>query len=308
MKTKIFLITLLLFIGLNSYCQIWAPNGATWYYDYNQAPSVGYVKIEYIKDTIITNDTCKVLRKTRYTYDYPGSYHTVSLGNEYIFQSGNKIYNFKYGQFYMLYDYSAAVGDIWTVGATSRYQYSTCDTIGKVHVDSIDIKIINIDTFKIIYTSPYQNSNWSFTGPIVEKLGCTGYMLPQQYLCDIDHNEGGNLRCYNDHNYFFHLDSLIPCDFIVGINDLLLNKSEKISLFPNPTNDILNISFDNVNNDMMCLIQIYDWMGKLIREIPINKNLNISNYIIQVNSYDAGVYLIRIKTNHSIINDFFIKN
>jgi len=105
--------------------QTWIPDGAKFYYNFNQSPSVGYVKIEYIKDTVIASNTCKVLNKIRYTYDYPGAYHTVYLGNEYIIQSGDKIYNYKYGQFYLLYDFSPSIGDIWTMSASSRYQYTS---------------------------------------------------------------------------------------------------------------------------------------------------------------------------------------
>jgi len=311
MKTRklllIFILILLFFANFKTYSQTWAPIGAKWYYNYNQASSVGYVKIECIKDTIIANDTCKVLNKTRYQYDYPGVYHTVSLGNEYIFQNGNKIYNYKYGQFYILYDFSATIGDIWTVSA-SRYQYSSCDTIGKVHVDSIGIKIIYPDTFKIIYTSSYQNSNWVFSGPIVEKLGCLGYMLPIQQLCDLDHEEGGSLRCYSDSLYFYQADSLIPCDFITSINEIMAD-DQFIKVFPNPVYDNLNISLSSKGSmNTFHQIEIYNCFGQLIRKLKFDDSMKYSDYNFNVHSLSSGIYLIRVYTSDGTFERKIIKN
>jgi len=266
----------------------WASIGTKWYYDYNQNTSVGYVKIEYIEDTIISNDTCKVLKKTRYTFDYPGVYNTVFLGNEYLFQSGNKIYNYKYGQFYLLYDFSSNIGDIWTVSATSRYQYSNCDTIGKVYVDSIGEKIINLDTFKIIFTSPYQNSDWIYTGPIIEKIGCYGYMFPQQYLCDIDHNEGGNLRCYSDNE--------------------IMHDEHFFKIFPNPTNDNVNIHLFPQGINILHQIEIYNCFGQLIRKIIVDDSIKYSDYNFNIHSLSTGIYLIKINTSYGFFERKIIKN
>ncbi|HNW99633.1 MAG TPA: T9SS type A sorting domain-containing protein [Bacteroidales bacterium] len=308
MKNKFKIIFFAAFLFCNNMnAQEWAPVGAKWYYDFNITPSIGYVKIEYIKDTIINSNTCKVLKKIRFSYDYPGVYNTVSLGNEYIFQNGSKVYNYKYGQFYLLYDFFANTNDIWTIAATNRDSQSGCDTIGKVKVDSTNIIIIKNDTFKIIYTSSYQNSDWVYTGPIVEKLGCIGYMLPEPYLCYIDHNEGGNLRCYSDSFYAYQKDSLLPCDFINSIDETIID-DHFLKIYPNPTNNILNISTTLQDGNTIELIEIYNCFGQLIKKTDINNSYKKFNHIINIQSLSSGIYLMRIKTNYNYFEKKIIKN
>ncbi len=72
----------------------------------------------------------------------------------------------------------------------------------------------------------------------------------------------------------------------LGIDDF--TASLKVSVFPNPTSDLLNLTFDKESN---YLISIYDLNGKLI----FNKTLtNVENQI-SISQFTAGIYNVIIE-------------
>ena len=77
-----------------------------------------------------------------------------------------------------------------------------------------------------------------------------------------------------------------------------IKKTNKISIFPNPTSDFININTDEITNFN---IQIYDIVGKQIGNYKNQKAIDISNFT-------AGMYLIKIidlenniESSHKII-------
>lgn len=70
-----------------------------------------------------------------------------------------------------------------------------------------------------------------------------------------------------------------------------------ISIFPNPTTDLLTVSGIEIGKT----IEIYNTLGQLILSIPFQKNINTQSFI-------SGIYLLKIKGNNSqIFQTKFIK-
>ena len=65
--------------------------------------------------------------------------------------------------------------------------------------------------------------------------------------------------------------------------------SDNISIYPNPSNGIVNITFENNENRT---ITVRDISGKVV----VVKNIN-TNTVIDFNDYGRGIYLIEITTN-----------
>jgi hypothetical protein len=128
--------------------QNWCPTGAKWYYGHTNWFITGYITVEYTGDTIINSTTCNKLLKTFYYDLYAGlDFDTTILGTEFTYTDSNKVYIFKHNQFYTLNDFSANVGDTWTVPETGHYD--GCDSIGIIRVDSIGT--ININNMNLRY-------------------------------------------------------------------------------------------------------------------------------------------------------------
>ena len=78
-----------------------------------------------------------------------------------------------------------------------------------------------------------------------------------------------------------------------------LNLSNKTTIYPNPTNDLLHIS---------CPVTYFDFIeiADLAGEIHFLKK-NVQEKTIPVASLTSGIYIIRIGINNEIINQKVIK-
>lgn len=80
------------------------------------------------------------------------------------------------------------------------------------------------------------------------------------------------------------------------------NVLDNISLWPNPTNDVLNI---NVNEEIeLKSINIYNTLGQLVMVFPDAQNKKT----IDVSSLKSGNYFIKFNSNKGFNTTQFIKN
>ncbi len=103
---------------------------------------------------------------------------------------------------------------------------------------------------------------------------------------------------YNNINYYRL--KFEDYDGIVSYSDLILiERSDETSswkFFPNPTSDVVNMSYTgNVNNSEIC---IYSKDGKLLEKIKTNKKVSKNNIKIDLSSYETGVYIISVKNQN----------
>ncbi len=81
----------------------------------------------------------------------------------------------------------------------------------------------------------------------------------------------------------------------LGVNSSALSF---ITLYPNPTSDILNIE----TQQKISKIEIFDLSGKLVKSVDGKaKNISVSNFL-------KAMYLIKIYTENGAVNSKFIKN
>ena len=75
----------------------------------------------------------------------------------------------------------------------------------------------------------------------------------------------------------------------------------EMSVYPNPCNEVLNISIEN--NSQPVLVEIYDLRGSLLQQEWISNDLGT----IDVNGLAAGQYLIKMISGREVIFDKLIK-
>jgi len=91
--------------------------------------------------------------------------------------------------------------------------------------------------------------------------------------------------------------------FLIGLNgnDVLSNDyftiPKQISIWPNPTNKIINVNL--LNNTILSSVKIYDLQGNLVSNSK-EKSINVSNL-------SSGLYIIRVITDEGEFVDKFIK-
>ncbi len=86
-----------------------------------------------------------------------------------------------------------------------------------------------------------------------------------------------------------------------------ISNSVEFSIFPNPAQEYLNLSISSGSGDLVSY-SIFDSNGIL----KIQKNLGLINGLINetinINSFNNGMYLIRINSGNEVENKIFMKN
>ncbi|MFA6950453.1 MAG: T9SS type A sorting domain-containing protein [Lentimicrobiaceae bacterium] len=293
----------------------WCPEGAIWHYGNIPINTAGYLKIENMGDTIILGIDCKKLKKTLYGYDYiTHEFSTEIVGFEYTYSDEDKVFIFRGGQFYTLYDFSAQPGNSWIVPSTKYYD--SCDTIGRVRVDSIGNMTINNTILRYICVSPDASApNWGWSAAkIVERIGPVktydkssyDYLFPVKLdYCgmQIDEEiEGGFFRCYSDNTSFQYYSNIVPtCDYIAtGLDEP--NSQKILIVSPNPFNSYVNIQINKSIQEGD--IYIYNTAGQLVKQTTIQKPFMQLDLI----NLNKGVYLLTIRINQQTLHLKLIKS
>ena len=297
---------LLLLFPLSLFAQQWAPAGATWYYGVSVWTTAGYYKIEYVGDTTISSIQCKELKKTFYVQNLAFlTSDTAPIGTEYTYADSNKVYIFKRNQFYTLYDFSAKVGETWTVPEIKHY--NSCDTVGVVRVDSIGSMNINNQNLRYICISLADTSQkWGWNAKIVERIGpINSYLFPVKFdYCGMQLDEiaeGGNFRCYSDNTPFAYSSNIVPiCDFITAVKSIDKN-SNQINIYPNPASNKFTIEMDNLKEPYT--LEILNTMGQVV----LNKQITNKIEQIDLSGQAAGVYFVKVQTGNNTVVKKIIK-
>ena len=87
----------------------------------------------------------------------------------------------------------------------------------------------------------------------------------------------------------------------VSCTNLLIEEqeSQSFSIYPNPTNSVLNVTFSN--REAIQMISIIDMTGKIVlQQIGDITQINVQNLA-------KGIYVVSLVTNDKVINQKFIK-
>jgi len=84
------------------------------------------------------------------------------------------------------------------------------------------------------------------------------------------------------------------CNGICEITKIEEYKKEVLSIFPNPSDDIINIEFENINN---ATIEIYNISGRLV----FSKVLNSKVEKIDITDLSEGIYFIKVRQEKNVI-------
>lgn len=85
----------------------------------------------------------------------------------------------------------------------------------------------------------------------------------------------------------------------LSVNEVL---NEKFNIFPNPVNDVLNIT--NNNNIKINKIKLYNENGKFIKEENYNTENNIQ---LNIENLQSGIYMLDLETDHGSATKKIIK-
>lgn len=104
------------------------------------------------------------------------------------------------------------------------------------------------------------------------------------------------IKWYNSHN-------MDDCSSAMSVKNIK-NNFTNFKVYPNPCNNILNLSFGKTINTN-CSISIIDLTGKTIYTIELKYFK--TNETISVTNLDAGIYIVKVIINNEQYNSKFVK-
>lgn len=287
MKQLLFSILFVFGITAITFSQSWAPIGATWTYQVENAVNsgIGFREWTSVSDTIIDGHDCKIILRS-------GDPVNSDLSDSLItYEENGVVYWYLHNQFTTLYDFNKLAGESWTV------MRDTCGII--ITVDSTSFETINGIELKTLYVS---SEDYAFSGKIIENIGNTTMPSPYfLYHCDgifKDTYFYTGLRCYEDSIMGYHSFNISPsCDYVTDVSEQ--DKKNELLLYPNPTSEYIQVK---INPALSNHYRILNSTGQLVQQ----GNLNTSFANISVSTLRPGIYFFEIQTDKNITQQRFV--
>jgi Secretion system C-terminal sorting domain len=78
------------------------------------------------------------------------------------------------------------------------------------------------------------------------------------------------------------------------------DKKAEFKIYPNPTNDILNIQFETYK-EQSAEIELFDNLGRMVHFYRFNTRLGNNQLLLNAKRFVAGQYILKIKQGNNII-------
>lgn len=251
----------LLTTSSNAQTQVWIDENAKWTYDFWNLGVEGTYEFEYTSDTMISGKTCQKIDVTRHRYfthplGYP-VYIETKDDPRFTYASGDSVFHYSNGQFHLLYDFSASVGDSWIIDITDIG--SGCNDTAKVEVVATGTTEINGEELRTITLEPATDSYVTIRSTCVEKFGAkltspedvgTG-PFPGYHSCggSVIDTDILDLRCYSDDTFPAYNTSDVACNHLTGVgSDFLFFENDQRKAFAKTgmADTVYSIAFDTV--------------------------------------------------------------
>lgn len=297
---KYFSIVVLIIFTLEGYNQIFAPIGATWYYNNQEMVTFdahGYIKYTVEKDTLIDSRTMRYITAKEFLYN--GSEKV--LDTIFVYVSDSQVFKLVNSELQLVFDFTLEESD------TLKLRYNAlnelCDSVSSIILDSIGSMVVDMDTLMVQHFSYYEKyyeesepvkSNYK----VIERIGTIGEnedFLKTEHFCSYESSQVNTLlRCYTDtaihymSDWVNEVNSEKECDYL--INSVLAPSNTNtghITVFPNPVKDNLYIVFDE--NDYR--IVVYNALGQKILE-------QINSEVIDVSVFPVGMYFLQLSAKY----------
>jgi hypothetical protein len=298
---------------------IWIKPNAVWHYDFDSFNGTfGFVKTEYVGDTLIEGQSAQILTSNRYLffYDINGILHLSDIQNwptNYTRNNENQVFYWFNNQFELLYDFTKAPGESYTV-VSIEPTVQLCNPSSTVTVQSISNTTIGNQTYPTIELDSDQANFSRLNGQINARYGNqTNTYTPYAWLfplngfyfdgtvdsiplsvspCDpnliIDYIHY-KFRCFQDDSLTVNPNNE-DCEYLlnnVGMTEL---NDEGYMLFPNPATNFITLVAPFEENE----VTIYNAMGNLVLTTKTSKRIEE----IPLN-LPSGTYFLKSSSNQS---------
>ena len=275
---------------------LFSPIGNEWYYEIeNENGSITYQYLYQAGDTIVQDEPTHILVKINTLYDK--DLHQ-DVTHEYVYERDGKVYwwNKTLEEFTVLYDFGAHEGDTWVTKVGT-------ETL-TMHVDAEEIVEYEGRFYRMLHVS---DTDDIFSGDIVCGIGHLTSFFPERLMDNGDGIRVEGLRCYWIEDELVFKPGDEDCDAIYdelhGIEeDGPSTGSGALTVYPNPTNGVLNISvrLPQCDSSTAQTYRITNVMGQTLLEGSISEE----TLQIDVRGLAEGMYFVSIgsETRKFVVN------
>lgn len=228
---------------------VFCPPGAKWSNLFGPAMDSRWTmnyKISYERDSTVDGQSAKVLRTNIFfamncDAPYGPAYKPLVL----IRQSGDTIFMrnaYTLHTWQVLYNFNASPGSMWidSLGAPGAMNYYTTSVTATsdTTINSVQLKMLRVVVNDL--GRQFNQVMWQYSGPVIERLGFSGYLFPFNYMSpSCDSWMFRDRLCYSD-NAFSIQFGVLGCD-MVGLEEQSIGEPPGF-LYPNPVDDRLFVS------------------------------------------------------------------
>lgn len=255
-----------------------------------------------MRDTLVGNRLCRIIGVTS-----GGKYFQDSEIIEY--SKDGRMYFYEDGEWKLLYDFNAKVGDTVTFYISKKYHYYNTFTVPGVFDEDIinnnpyQLRIVKIDTIYSKDGKPlirFNTQNVDLRNPIrmdyvYENIGSKGKLFGynNNYLPPECFKNFPILRCYSDDDISIKFTEG-ECDKLTFVKDI---STETVDIHPNPGQDRLFFTLSD-NFNLPAIVQMTDISGKLL----MNNTLQLTKFEISTSHFTSGLYIITIRDSQGKIS------
>ena len=165
-----------------------------------------------------------------------------------------------------------------TYGQSGVYTYAHADNFGCMQVDTLHLTIHQPQHYDLHVADP--GSSYTWNGVVYGQSGTYTQVLTDQFGCDS--------------TVVLHLSL-----HTIGVEDYTLDGD--VTVYPNPTRNRVTIGTTNMLS--VEKLDIYDAYGKLLATV----NVNDADAEVDLSTYAAGTYFIRITTDKGVVTKRVVK-
>ena len=276
-----------LHVGQTSLDDIVGEECAEWYYEIqNLDGSITYQHLECVGDTLFEGGKRpKIIIRSNTQYDK--DFHT-EVTHEYIYEENGKMYwwNKDLQEFTTLYDLTADTGDEWEI--------KVGDESLIMHVDAVEYIEYEGEVYRMLRVS---DPNDFFSGDIVCGIGHLTSFFPERLMNRGKSYRVEGMRCYwVDGELVFKLGDK-DCDEVYeqlhnGIEDGPSTGSGALTLYPNPTDDVLFVRLPQCDSPTTDKTEYR--ITNLTGQTLLHGNINAENQQIDISALPSGMYFITV--------------
>jgi hypothetical protein len=274
-----------------------APVGAYWRYNFDDIRGPGYAILKVVADTVVNGKTYRNL------YLYANNYLSgtspyitythfglLDLRNDSVFLISRQ------GNVRFLYSFKQAVGDtIFYLKTATQQEYVVADSVKTENILGQNRRVV-------YFTKHCKRQNLLKANKAIrlaENVGLIDDLMDfGDFLCGIPETRDYKLTCYNSGTAIYPPNPS-NCSPISAINERI---DAQISIFPNPANRDLTISFPSELK--LNSVELMNYLGQ---KIKVEKGDNLQK--INVSNLPNGAYFIRfLFDNQSVTKKMMVQH